>query len=124
MQTLYNNAFIGGNRLMIGAGAAVLLLAGCGKPEQAPVKPSPPGVEVAAVTQKTIPVSMDFSATVKAVKSVDIIPRVSGYALKRHFKEGDYVKEGAALYLIDPKPYQASLEAAQAKLASNYSAPP
>jgi RND family efflux transporter MFP subunit len=117
MQTRQFNAFIGRHRLMIGACAAVLLLAACGKSKQeATVQVPPPKVVVAEVTQQTIPVSMDFSATVKAVKSIDIIPRVSGYVVERYFTEGDYVKEGTALYLIDPKPYQANLDATQAKL--------
>jgi len=104
---------------MIGTAAALLLLTACGESKQAPVKAPPPGVEVTAVLQQTIPISMDFSATVKAVKSIDIIPRVSGYIVKRYFTEGDYVKEGADLYLIDPKPYQASLDAVHAKLVKD-----
>jgi membrane fusion protein (multidrug efflux system) len=76
----------------------------------------PPRVQVAEVAQQTIPITMEFSGTAKAVKSVDIIPRVSGYIMERHFTEGDYVKEGAPLYLIDPRTYQADLDAAQAKL--------
>lgn len=116
MQTRHNNAFVGSYRLMIAAGAALLLLTACGESKQPPVKPPPPGVEVAAVLQQTIPVSMDFSATVKAVKSIDIIPRVSGTIVKRYFTEGDYVKQGTDLYLIDPKPYQANLDAVLAKL--------
>ena len=116
------NAFIGRHRLVFAVCISVLLLTACDKSKQkASVKAPPPGVEVAEVIQKTIPISMDFSATVKAVKSIDIIPRVSGYILDRFFIEGDFVKAGTALYKIDPKPYQASLDAAQAQLAKDQS---
>jgi membrane fusion protein (multidrug efflux system) len=119
MQTRHNNIFIGSYQLLISATAALLLLTACGESKQPPVKAPPPGVEVAPVLQQTIPVSMDFSGTVKAMKSIDIIPRVSGYIVKRYFTEGDYVEQGADLYLIDPKPYQASLDAVQAKLVKD-----
>jgi len=68
------------------------------------------------VKQEAIPIFMDFSGTVKAVKSVDIIPRVSGYIEKRTFTEGTHVDEGAPLYLIDPRPFQARLDNDKAAL--------
>ena len=114
------NAFIGRHSLVFAVCISVLLLTACDKSKQkASVKVPLPGVEVTEVIQKTIPISMDFSATVKAVKSINIIPRVSGYIVERFFTEGDFVKAGTALYLIDPKPYQASLDAAQAQLAKD-----
>jgi len=114
------NAFIGSHRLVFAVCISVLLLTACDKSKQkTSVKVPLPGVEVTEVIQKTIPISMDFSATVKAVKSIDIIPRVSGYIVERFFTEGDFVKAGTALYQIDPKPYQASLDAAQAQLAKD-----
>ena len=114
------NAFIGRHSLVFAVCIFVLLLTACDKSKQkASVKVPLPGVEVTEVIQKTIPISMDFSATVKAVKSINIIPRVSGYIVERFFTEGDFVKAGTALYQIDPKPYQASLDAAQAQLAKD-----
>jgi membrane fusion protein (multidrug efflux system) len=119
MQTKQSRHSIGRYRAMFGA-CALVLVAACGKPKQeAAVQLPPPKVEAAEVVQETVPIAMDFAATVKAVKSVDIIPRVSGYIIERYFQEGDFVKEGASLYLIDPRPYQADLEAAQAKLAQD-----
>ncbi len=97
--------------------ALLLLLAGCAeKPTETAVKPPPPDVRVAAVTQEKVPIVMTFSGTVKSIKSVDIIPRVSGYIEERHFEEGTFVKEGDPLYLIDPRTYQATLDAQQAQL--------
>jgi len=89
---------------------------GCDKPPPAK-KPQPPQVIVTTVTQQTVPIVLDESGTVQSIKSVNIIPRVSGYVFKRYFTEGTFVKEGAPLYLIDPRPYQATLDSATAQLA-------
>jgi multidrug efflux pump subunit AcrA (membrane-fusion protein) len=98
-------------------GLIVLLLVACdGKAKKQPVKPAPPDVQVTAVTQEAVPIVMEFSGTIKAIKTVDIIPRVSGYINERHFEEGTFVKEGDPLYLIDPRPYKSQLDAYNAQL--------
>ena len=95
----------------------VLLMIGCdGKAKKQAVKPAPPDVQVAEVTQGKVPIVMEFSGTIKAIKIVDIIPRVSGYIDKRHFEEGTFVKKDDPLYLIDPRPYKAQLDAFNAQL--------
>jgi membrane fusion protein (multidrug efflux system) len=73
-------------------------------------------VRVAEVTRQKVPIVMTFSGTVKSIKTVDIIPRASGYIEERYFEEGTVVNEGDPLYLIDPRPYQAALDAEQAQL--------
>jgi len=106
-------------RLAMGLTVGVVLLgfAGCDrKPTKAAAKPPPPLVKVAQVKQEAIPIFMDFSGTVNAVKSVDIIPRVSGYIEKRYFSEGTHLEKGAQLYLIDPRPFQARLDNDKAAL--------
>jgi len=103
--------------LIATACTCLLLLTGCGdKSKQTAVKPPPPDVRVAEVTQQKVPIIMTFSGTVKSIKTVDIIPRVSGYIEQRYFEEGTVVNEDAPLYLIDPRTYQATLDAEQAKL--------
>jgi membrane fusion protein (multidrug efflux system) len=103
--------------LIATACTCLLLLTGCGdKSKQTAVKPAPPDVQVVEVRKEKIPIIMTFSGTVKASKTVDIIPRVSGYIEKRYFEEGTFVSEGAPLYLIDPRPYQADLAAERAQL--------
>ena len=98
-------------------GILILLTVGCdGKAKKQAVKPSPPDVSVAEVTQSAVPIVMEFSGTIKAKKIVDIIPRVSGYIDKRYFEEGTFVKKGDPLYLIDPRPYKARLDAYNAQL--------
>ena len=61
-------------------------------------------------------INLHNSGTIKAIKTVDIVPRVSGYIDKRHFEEGTFVKEGDPLYLIDPRPYKTKLDADMAQL--------
>jgi membrane fusion protein (multidrug efflux system) len=103
--------------ILAALGLIVLLTLSCdGKGKKQAVKPSPPDVQVTAVTQGKVPIIMEFSGTIKAVKIVDIIPRVSGYIDKRYFDEGTFVKEGDPLYLIDPRPYKARLDADRAQL--------
>jgi RND family efflux transporter MFP subunit len=98
-------------------GLIILLTVGCdGKAKKQAVKPPPPDVAVAEVVQGKVPIVMEFSGTIKAIKTVDIVPRVSGYIEKRYFDEGTVVKKGAPLYLIDPRPYKARLDAYMAQL--------
>jgi membrane fusion protein, multidrug efflux system len=97
---------------------SLLLLAGCddSSSTKAAATAPPPEVVVAEVTQGTVPVVMAFSGTVEAVRTVEIIPRVSGYLEKRYFEEGTDVKAGAPLYQIDPRPFQAMVDTYAAQL--------
>jgi membrane fusion protein (multidrug efflux system) len=102
--------------------AAVCLLpvlAGCDDkdPSGAAAAPSAPEVVVAEVSEGAVPIVMQFSGTVESVRSVEIIPRVSGYLEKRFFEEGTDVKAGAPLYQIDPRPFQAMVDTYAAQLA-------
>ena len=54
----------------------------------------------------------DFTGQTRAVKSVDVRARVSGYLEKVRFKEGTEVKEGEKLFEIDPRTYQADYDQA------------
>ncbi len=92
----------------------VMLLAGCGGGKKQP--PPPPSVTVAEVARETVPITMEFSGSVKAVKVVDIVPRVSGYIFERYFEEGSYVNADDPLYLIDPRPYKTKLDSEVAQL--------
>lgn len=107
-----------GKVLFIGS-VLILLLTGCGDKSKEKTAPPPPTVTVTEVAQHKIPIVMEFSGTITSVKTVDIIPRVSGYIEKRYFEEGTFVKEGDPLYLIDPRPFQARLDAHKAQLKSD-----
>jgi membrane fusion protein (multidrug efflux system) len=103
--------------ILAALGLIVFLTVACdGKAKKQAVKPQPPDVQVTAVVQGKVPIVMEFSGTIKAIKTVDIIPRVSGYIEKRYFDEGTFLKQGDPLYLIDPRPYKAQLDAYKAQL--------
>jgi RND family efflux transporter MFP subunit len=73
-------------------------------------------VSVAPVLQRDIAEWDEFSGRLQAVDQVEIRPRVSGYIKHVTFTEGREVKKGETLFEIDPRPYQADLERAQAQL--------
>ena len=91
-------------------GLLAVLLAACEEREQAAQPPSPPKVVLVEVAKEAVPIVLEASGTIKAVKNVKIIPRVSGYIFERYFTEGTFVDEGDPLYLIDPRPFEDRLE--------------
>ncbi len=95
---------------------SLLMMGGCGKDQNKAAAPPPVAVTVAEVKRAKVPIVMEFSGTIQAIRTVDIIPRVSGYIDKRYFEEGTFIKEDDPLYLIDPRPYQAKVDAAKAQL--------
>jgi RND family efflux transporter MFP subunit len=68
------------------------------------------------VLQRDIAEWDEFSGRLAAVDQVEIRPRVSGYIKRVAFTEGREVRKGEVLFEIDPRPYQADLERAQAQL--------
>ena len=89
-------------------------LLGCA--DKPPAPPPPPAVTVAPVLQRDIAEADEFSGRLAAVDQVEIRPRVSGYIKRVAFTEGREVRKGEVLFEIDPRPYQADLERAQAQL--------
>ena len=95
----------------------VLLLSGCKKAEAPPQAPPPVPVTVAHPLQKQDMIDFDdFTARLSAVESVDIHAQVNGYLQKVNFKDGQEVKKGDLLFLIDPRPYQSIVDRLQAEL--------
>jgi multidrug efflux system membrane fusion protein len=78
--------------------------------------PPPPEVSVATVLSKPVHQWDSFNGRVTAVESVELRPRVSGYVQRVAFKEGQEVKKGDLLFVIDARPYRAALDQAQAQL--------
>jgi multidrug efflux system membrane fusion protein len=90
-------------------------LAGC--KSAADKKPSSPAaVEVAAVVPKPIHLSDEFNGRVASINSVDVRARVTGYVDNVAYREGDSVKRGDLLFVIDPRPYRDALDSAKASL--------
>lgn len=59
-------------------------------------------------------VSAESTGRVEAQYSIDVIARVSGFLMKKYFKEGDFVKKGQLLFQIDPREYQLSVNNSRA----------
>ncbi len=104
--------------LLIATCSLLIGVSGCEEPKQKHKMP-PPGVMVSEVKQETVPIIMKMAGTAQPVKTVKIVPRVSGYIFKRNFAEGTQVAEGDPLYLIDPRPYQSKLDSLKAQLEKN-----
>jgi RND family efflux transporter MFP subunit len=97
------------------ASAVVVFLVACGaKPP--PVAP-PPEVTVARVIERQVRDWDEVTGRFQAPEVVEIRPRVSGYIDKVEFAEGKAVHAGDVLFRIDPRPYKAELDRAQADLA-------
>ena len=76
----------------------------------------PPEVTVAAPLQREIVEWDEYTGQFSAVDFVEMRPRVSGYIESVHFRDGQLVKAGDLLYIIDPRPFEISLQSAQAQL--------
>lgn len=96
--------------------STMLFLSGC-KKEQAVAPPQPPVVTVMEVTRKDVPIAFEQVAQTQSSHLVNINARVSGFLDKRVYTEGDIVKQGQVLFLMDPKPFQAQLTQAMAALS-------
>ena len=103
------------------AGLAVFGLSGCeeatGKTAEAPAAGGPP-ISAAAVVEKTITETQQFSGRLEAIEQVQIRPRVGGFITAINFKPGSQVKKGETLFVIDPRPYQAEANRAEAAAGS------
>ena len=98
--------------------AAVLAACSGGHAEEAGAPP-PPQVSAAPVLVKQVSQWDEFSGRVEAVQSVELRPRVSGYIDKVNYVEGQEVKKGDVLAVIDPRTAQASYDQAAAAKRQN-----
>lgn len=79
--------------------------------------PPAPEVSVAQVLSKPVRAWDEFTGRVAAVETVELRPRVSGYVERVAYEEGQEVRKGDLLFLIDQRPYRAELARAEAGLA-------
>ena len=99
---------------------AILAVAACGKSQQqaAGFHGFPPAaVTVHAVQPQTFPVSFEYVGQTQGSKDVEVRARVTGIIEKRLYQEGSFVKAGQVLFIIDPRQYQAQVNASNADLA-------
>jgi RND family efflux transporter, MFP subunit len=91
----------------------VLLLSGCReKPQQQP--PPPPKVTVAQPVQRMVSDDLEVPGNTQAIYTVQLVARVAGYLEKVLFQDGQIVKKGQPLFLIQQNTYQDNLQQAEA----------
>jgi multidrug efflux system membrane fusion protein len=86
---------------------------GCTKDRPATAVATDIPVIVAKASQQAMPVEISSVGNVEAISTVSVRSQVAGPLLEVHFKEGDFVHKGQLLLTIDPRPYQAQVEAAK-----------
>ena len=91
-----------------------LFLSGCGK-HAAETGPPLPEVSVVQPISREVIEWDEYIGRLESPESVEVRARVSGYLDKVHFKEGKEVKKGDVLFTIDPRPYQAEYDRAEAE---------
>lgn len=94
-----------------------LLMGGCAKGSPPAKAPTPPVVSVSQPLQRTVTDSVEVTGTTQAIESVEIRARVSGWLEKINFTPRAKVKKDDLLFVIDPRPFKAKLDQAQAELA-------
>jgi membrane fusion protein (multidrug efflux system) len=95
---------------------AGVLAAACSKEASPPPQRPAPQVTVVTIKPQSIPYIASFVAQTESSRQVDIVARVSGYLEKIAYGEGELVKEGQVLFVLDQKPFQAQLDSAQGEL--------
>jgi RND family efflux transporter MFP subunit len=93
------------------------MLSACGD-RNAFVPPPPPKVELALPLKQTVTRYLTATGNTAAINTTTLVARVQGFIQGINYNDGDKVKTGTTLFVIEQKPYQLSLEQAQAGLAS------
>lgn len=101
-------------RSLVRCGIALAII-GCGQ-GQKNAPPPPPVVSVAPVTERDVPVYVEFSGTLDAQVNAEVRARVAGVILAQNYREGSIVKAGELLFTIDSAPFRAALLQAHGSL--------
>jgi len=106
------------------AALAVLATSGCSKKstQAAGLPQFAPLVTVVRATTRDVPVYLEEIGRSGAFESVTVTPQISGRIMERSFEDGAELKKDQLLFTIDPRPYQAQLDSAQAQLAQSRAA--
>ncbi len=106
-------------KTLLSTAAAVSIafaVAGCNDSAPSATAPPPPAVPVAEVLVRPVTPFVEFSGSLTAVQRVELRPRVAGYIQAVNVPEGRVIEKGHPLFRIDPRPFQAALDAAAARL--------
>jgi multidrug efflux system membrane fusion protein len=82
-----------------------------------PARPQAAFVTTAVVTRKSVPVDVRVIGNVEAFTTINVKAQVGGQLMEVHFQEGQDVRKGDLLFLIDPRPYDEAIRLAEANLA-------
>ena len=96
-----------------------LALVGCGQKPDSAQQQAPKNVLVTTVKRLDVPVQINQFGRVSSPETVNAKPQVAGRITEVHFQEGQEVKKGDLLFVIDPRPFQADLQQAQGQLKSD-----
>jgi len=91
-------------------------LTGCGGGDGGPMAPPPPEVVVQVVAKGDVPLDLAYTGRAMGSREVEVRALVSGILLERRYEEGRVVRRGDVLFRLDPAPYRAAYELAQAEL--------
>ena len=109
------------NRTAMWAAAALIIAAlttvACATKTSAASPQTAPGVEVATVEQRDVPINREWIGTLDGMVNAAIKAEVSGYLLSQDYAEGSFVRKGQLLFEIDPRPFQAALDQAKGQLS-------
>lgn len=109
------------NRCVLATAAGVAMLvcvAACDRKENQFVPPPPPPVTVTRPVQQPVTDYIYLTGNTQAVDQVQLEARVEGFLTSIHFKDGDFVKKGDLLFLIEQDPYRAKVQQAEGQLAA------
>ncbi|MGI3775933.1 MAG: efflux RND transporter periplasmic adaptor subunit, partial [Janthinobacterium lividum] len=101
--------------LLAGGGGVWALRQGQATPAALPAAPPPPVVTVAAPLARSVARTLDFTGQFSAVDEVELRAQVSGYLSEIHFADGQMVRKGDLLFVVDPRPYEIALQQAGAQ---------
>jgi multidrug efflux system membrane fusion protein len=120
-RTIGSHNILSQERLAIAAAALIpLITTACGRGNvQAAAAPSMPAplVTVVKAAERDVPKYLDEIGRNAAFESVTVTPQVAGRIVERHFQDGESLSQGQLLFVIDPRPFKAQVDSAQATLA-------
>ena len=120
MKTLRTKVNLRKRHLAVAAALlALLATAACSRSSvqaAAPAMP-PPLVSVVKATAQDVPKYLEEIGRNTAFESVTVTPQVGGRIVERHFQDGENLRKGQLLFVIDPRPYKAQVDSAKAALA-------
>lgn len=87
-------------------------LAACGEDNRY-VAPPPPKVTVASPAQRQITPYLEATGNTTAINTVNLVARVAGFVQEIKYSDGDFVKKGTPLFVIEPEPYKLKLDQAK-----------